>query len=232
MPPKPLIYIAIVLVVLSWIPLALITKARVQRSTEPRVHFFQDMDIQPKIKSQAANPLFADGRGMRPQVSGTVARGRLNEDPHFATGKTQRDGEEIWAEGYPAGIEISEAFIRRGQQRFDIFCATCHGLTGEGNGPIAQRVDELQQANEVETGQWGWIPPTSLHADSVRERENGHLFNTISNGIRTMPSYGSQIPVEDRWAVIAYVRTLQLSRSASLQDVPAEQRDQINEPGD
>ncbi|MFG0251509.1 MAG: c-type cytochrome [Phycisphaerales bacterium JB038] len=226
MPPKPVIYIGIVLVVLSWIPLAIITKARLQRSTEPRVHFFQDMDIQPKVKTQTANPLFADGRGMRPPVEGTVARGRFSEDQHFAEGKAQRDGEEIWADGYPAGIDITEEFLRRGQQRFDIFCATCHGLTGEGNGPIAQRADEL------EAGKWGWIPPTSMHAESVLERENGHLFNTISNGIRTMPAYGSQIPVEDRWAIVAYIRALQLSRSATVQDVPADQRDQINEPGD
>ncbi len=226
MPPKILIYLLLILVVVSWVPLALVARARVKPSSEPRVHFFQDMDVQPKVKAQAYSPIFADGRGMRPRLAGTVARGDLREDAHYYTGKTLVAGDEVWADGYPAQIEITEAFVRRGRQRFDIFCATCHGYTGEGNGMIAQRADKL------EAGKWGWIPPTSLFAQSVLDRENGHLFNTITNGIRTMPAYATQIPVEDRWAIVAYVRALQLSRHADLDDVPAAQRDQITESGD
>jgi mono/diheme cytochrome c family protein len=226
MPPRFLIYIFIVLVLLSWIPLALIARARVKPSPVPRFHFFQDMDVQPKVQAQSFSPIFADGRGMRPRIEGTVARGELYEDSHYATGKVMADGAEQWAQGYPAEVEVTEAFIRRGKDRYDIFCATCHGHTGAGDGPIAQRADKL------EAGKWGWIPPTSLHAESVVERENGHIYNTIANGIRTMPSYGGQIPVDDRWAIVAYVRALQLSRSAAIEDVPAELRDQITESGE
>lgn len=93
-----------------------------------------------------------------------------------------------------------------------MFCAPCHGLSGYGNGPVAIRAEELEQGT--------WTPPASFHTELVRERPAGHIFNTISNGIRNMPAYGPQIPVEDRWAIVAYVRALQRSRDAKISDLP------------
>jgi mono/diheme cytochrome c family protein len=219
--PKIFVYIAIIAVVASWIPLALVARARAAKSSVPRVHFFQDMDTQPKIKAQASNAIFADRRGMRPRNEGTIAYGSLREDDHFYRGRVIVDGEEQWATTYPDRIEITEAFVRRGQERFNIFCATCHGMAGEGQGPISQRADRL------DAGKWGWVPPTSLHDQSVRDREPGHLFNTITNGIRNMAAYGPQITPEDRWAIVSYIRALQFSRTAPLEVVPAERRDAL-----
>lgn len=104
----------------------------------------------------------------------------------------------------------------RGQQRYNIYCATCHGLSGEGNGLIALRAQQLEQPT--------WVPPTSLHTEYVRQQPVGKLFHVITHGVRKMPAYGSQIPPEDRWAIVLYVRALQRSRAASLQDVPEDVR--------
>ena len=98
-------------------------------------------------------------------------------------------------------------------------CAVCHGTAGFGDGMVAKRADELAQL-----GKANWTPPTSLHEDVVRLRPDGHLFNTITNGIRNMPAYGSQIAVEDRWAIVAYVRALQRSQNARVEDVPEDLR--------
>lgn len=211
--PRWIVYVALVAVVVSWLPLALIARARAVRSGETRVHIFQDMDVQPKLRPQALAPIFADHRGMRPVVPGTVARGDLREDDHLYQGKV--NGE--WATTFP--MPVTEAVVRRGQERFNIFCSTCHGLGGAGNGPTHQRAVKLQEP--------AWVPPTSLLSDTVVQRQHGHLFNTITNGIRNMAAYGTQIPVEDRWAIVAYIRALQLSRNADLSDVPADQRDAL-----
>lgn len=205
----------ITLTVLSLIPLALIYYARSVRSPEPRVSVIPDMDNQPKYRTQAANPLFADQRAMRPPVEGTVARGMLAASDQLNLGIT--DG--AWASGFPAEIEFSAALLERGQERFDIFCATCHGLDGYGNGMVSQRAEELAEGT--------WIAPLSYHTPTVRERPVGHLYNTITNGIRSMPAYGTQISVKDRWAIVAYVRALQLSQFATLDDVPAAQRESL-----
>jgi len=212
--PRWLISIVVILVALSWIPIALALRARTTKSTEPRYHFVQDMDNQPKVKTQSRLMLFADQRGMRPPVPGTVARGSVIDDPAFELGKTE-DGD--WIDAIP--VEVSMALLERGRQRFDIYCSPCHGLAGYGDGMVAKRADQLQEGT--------WTPPTSFHTDLVRTRPDGHLFNTISNGIRNMPSYGSQIPVDDRWAIVAYVRALQKSQNATIDDVPADLRAQL-----
>jgi len=106
--------------------------------------------------------------------------------------------------------------MRRGRERYDIYCAPCHGLDGAGEGIVSVRALDLQEGT--------WTPPTSYHTKLIRERPAGHLFNTITNGIRNMPAYGDLIEEEDRWAIVAYMRALQLSRNAGIEDVPEERR--------
>lgn len=211
--PRWIVYTAVIAVVASWLPMALIVRARAVRSDQPRIAIIQDMDNQPRYNTQAATGLFADGRAMRPEIPGTVARGRLFENDHLYRGKVGED----WAVEFP--MPITEPIVRRGQERFEIFCAPCHGLNGAGTGPIHQRA--------VKLGEPKWVPPTSLVSEQVRERPVGHLFNTITHGIRNMAAYGPQIAPEDRWAIVAYIRALQLSRNASIEDVPPDQRDRL-----
>jgi mono/diheme cytochrome c family protein len=211
--PRWLIWTAAVAVVLSWIPLALIARARVVTSPRPRIHIIPDMDNQQRFKAQQANPMFADGRAMRPPVEGAVARDGLAADDALYRGR-QGDG---WVERSP--VQVSMSLLERGRDRYDVFCAPCHGLAGLGDGIVAKRAEALQEGT--------WTPPSSFHTDLVRGRPDGHLFNTITNGIRNMPAYGPQIPVHDRWAVVAYVRALQRSQNATLDDVPADTREQL-----
>ena len=208
--PRWLVYTLLVLVVLSWVPLVLIARARVTTTTSPRIHLIQDMDNQDKLKPQSRNMVFADRRAMRPPVAGTVARGMAATDDALVRGLSGDD----WVETLP--LPVTMALLERGRERYDIFCAPCHGLTGAGDGMISRRADALQEGT--------WTPPTSFHTELIRSRPDGHLFNTISNGIRNMPSYGSQMPVADRWAVVAYLRALQRSQNATVDDVPAELR--------
>lgn len=211
--PRPVIYVILVGVALSWLPLVFFARARVSKSDQPRVHAIQDMDSQARLRPQAVSSVFADRRAMRPQIPGTVARGQLDEDDDYCRGRKGDD----WATEFP--VEITAQVVQRGRERFDIFCATCHGMDGSGNGPVHQRAVELREPK--------WIPPTSMHLEEIRDRPVGHLFNTITHGIRNMPGYGSQIPIEDRWAIVAYVRALQLGRGADVKDVPADQRDAL-----
>ena len=208
--PRSVTLSLIVLGALSLLPFACIYKSRATLSSRPRIHLISDMDNQPRFKSQQENPLFADGRAMRPPVAGTVARGSLMEDDRLALGMA--DGK--WTTTFP--MPLSETLLRRGHQRFDVYCSPCHGLAGYGDGLVAKRADRLQEGT--------WVPPSSLHDETVRARDVGHLFNTITNGIRTMPAYGSQIPVVDRWAIVAYVRALQRSQHGSMADVPPDLR--------
>ena len=224
-PPFWMIAILIVLVVHSWIPLVLIARARTTKTTQPRVHLIQDMDAQPRYGPQASSKIFADGRSMRQPVSGTVAQGELHEDDHYSRGyATSKNAETgLWDvkyfEGFPKQVQVDEKLLLRGQQRFNIYCAVCHGKAGYGDGPVAQRALELQEPK--------WVPPSSLHLDVVRARQEGHLFNTITNGIRNMSGYGQQISIEDRWAIVSYLRALQLSQNAPLDAVPADKRGSI-----
>jgi mono/diheme cytochrome c family protein len=204
-----------VLAVVSLIPLAMLYYARSSLTPAHRTSIIPDMDNQPKYRAQAANPLFTDQRAMRPPVAGTVARGMLADDSHLNLGVVG----EHWATDFPAELEIDAPFLLRGQERYNVFCAPCHGLDGYGNGMISQRAGQLAER--------AWIAPLSYHTPTVRERPVGHLYNTISNGIRTMPAYSTQVPVKDRWAIVAYLRALQLSQYAGLEDIPAEQREAL-----
>ncbi len=198
----------ILLACLALIPPLLILHARVSTSGTPRVHLIPDMDNQEKFKAQSRNDLFMDRRAMRPQVAGTIARGELNEDTHFQRGLVN----SRWAENFP--IPVTLDLVKRGQDRYGIYCAACHGLAGYGDGPVAVRADRLQLQ-----GKAVWVPPTSYHEGDPPTRPVGHLFNSILSGIRTMPAYGDQIPPADRWAIVAYVKALMKSQAAQLKDV-------------
>ncbi|MGQ0720913.1 MAG: c-type cytochrome [Candidatus Eiseniibacteriota bacterium] len=211
--PRWMIPTLVVLAAASIVPAALIARARATHQATPRINIIPDMDYQPKYLPQTANAMFADGRAAREFPKGTVARGALLEDEHLQRGLVGGD----WATSFP--MTVTDSLMSRGRQRFEIYCAPCHGLDGAGQGLVARRADQLMQMGAAQ-----WTPPLSVHDDVVRQRPVGHLFNTISYGIRTMPAYGPQISVADRWAIVAYVRALQRSSRASVADVPAEDR--------
>ena len=214
--PRWIRIVGLLAVSLALVPVACIARARTNRSPLPRVHVIRHMDSQGSYRDQEVNPLFADRREERPHVPGTVARGRLEEDERFFRG--MEGG--VFTTGIP--VRLTMASLRRGQQRFEIYCAPCHGLSGYGDGMVSRRADRLQEGT--------WVPPTSLHDPTVIGRPDGHLYNTIANGIRNMPSYGSQIGHEDRWLIVAYVRALQRSQRAGLPDVPPELQGRIAAP--
>jgi len=227
--PRPLIYLVLTLIVLAMIPPALIMRARTARTEARRVHIIQDMDNQAKVKPQQVGPLgpdgrsiFADGRGMRPPVTGAVARGEAGVDDHYTRGVIA----EGWAVSFPPQTPVTLDFVRRGRERFDIYCAPCHGAAGYGDGVIHQRAMKLVANPAIGNGTV-WVQPKSLHDPDIRTQPVGQLYNTVTNGIRNMAAYGAQIPIDDRWAIIAYVRALQRSQNAAPGDVPAAQRQSL-----
>ena len=161
------------------------------------------MHDQPKLKPLARSDFFADERASRPQVEGTIARGQLRDDSPFYTGKV--DGQ--LTDELP--VPLTPELLATGRTRFDTFCAPCHGRTGEGNGMVVER---------------GFKKPNSFHTERIRQMPIGHFFDAMTNGFGAMADYRAQVPVADRWAVAAYVRALQLSRNARLEDVPVERR--------
>lgn len=255
-PPKPpklpsiprwVLYVLVIGVVASWIPLALIALSRSMPSSKPRVHVFMDMDNQPKYKAQATHPLYVDGRAMREPVEGTVARGEARTDDHYWRGYrtdenlepvqvtvTDAQGNQIeqpdWFDSLPEEIELDEELLRRGQERFNIYCAVCHGEAGYGDGPVQRRVNELNEQYGAGTVTPSWVQPRDLHSDRVRDMADGAIYNTITNGVGTMYGYASQIPVEDRWAIVAYIRALQLSQNAPADRLPPGLRQSLSEP--
>ena len=229
--PRPMPSVAGNVVCLLLIPPAVIARIRATNSPGRPVHIFWDMDMQSRFNPQSANPLFEDGRAMRPIVLGTVAQGEANLDPHLMEGAIRKaDGTVGWADGLPKGLVADEAFLRRGQERFNIYCALCHGYAGFGDGIVNKRAMALMNlATGVPDGT-AWVVAKSLHDETVRPQPIGQIFHSLSYGIRTMAGYSSQISIEDRWAIAAYVKALQLSQNASLQDVPSDRRDAIG-PG-
>jgi mono/diheme cytochrome c family protein len=215
-PPRLFFELGIITVLLALLPLFWIARGRVTQSPLPRMHVVPDMDNAISYKRQEANPLFADGRAMRAPVEGTVARGRLMDDEHYYTGIV----DNTWASSFPEAVTLDRAFLDRGRERYEIYCTPCHGVSGYGNGPVARRADALLQAT--------WVPPSSMHDDLVRSRTPGHLFNSITQGVRTMPAYGSAVPVDDRWAIVGYIRALQRSQHATIDDVPEGSRVELD----
>jgi len=202
------------------LPLAVTGRARVMTTTDPRIQIMQDMGKQPKYREQMSNDLFADDRAMRPRVEGTVPRGQLEADDHFYRGFVHdpATGKVVFDTAFPSSVEINDRLLQRGRQRFNIYCYVCHGLDGSGHGPVNERVNLLRNNNVTDIA---WTAPAILTDDRIRNQANGQLFNTITNGIRAMPSYGSQIPPGDRWAIVAYVRALQLSHAAPASALPS-----------
>jgi len=218
--PKATAWVALVAAVLATVPPLLIARARLVKSATPRYDIFSDMNFQEKYKMQAASTLFADGRAMRPQVPGTVRQGGLDADDHLYRGKT---GDQ-WATTFP--MPPSREMMERGQERFNIYCTNCHGFLGEGDGMTSRRGQKRASAMPPPPGE-KWVKPVSLQSLGVREQPVGQIFNTITNGIRNMPSYAAQIPPEDRWAIILYLRALERSQNATIQDVPEDRRSQL-----
>jgi mono/diheme cytochrome c family protein len=194
------------------IPFAIAAKARNSTSSEPHIHIFPDMDFQPKYKPDTACDQFSDLRCNRGEIPGTVARGALKADDTLYRGL--ENGQ--WTLGFPRQLEITEAFVRRGQSRFNIYCTPCHGYDGRGTGAVPQRLASVGAS---------WIARNLVDPMATPARmPNGQLFNTISNGFNTMMGYAQQIPPEDRWAIVSYVRALQRANNAMLEDVRPEKR--------
>jgi len=221
-PPFWMVAIALVGIVFTWLPLAVIARARFARMSEPRILIPQDMGVQPKYSAQQTNFLFADHRAMRPGIDGTVPFGKIEDDDRYFKGfvRTSPDTRPTsvdFDKSLPQQVKITAQLLDRGQHRFNIYCYVCHGLDGSGNGPVTQRVGVLRGNNVLDLA---WTQPATFTDDRLRKQTDGQIFNTITNGIRAMPSYGSQIPVEDRWAIVAYVRALQYSQQAPSSVVP------------
>ena len=283
---------ALLLVLAGLIPAAIVLNMRASYSDLPRWHVFFDMDFQPKKKPQQTTTIFADGRSMRPQVPGTIAKGQLEEQDPFYLGHdplkmsladyrravfvsaTDQDppAEEkpadekpvepgatapvaptpaastpaastpaastpavqgapaapaagdggqapkyAWLEKLP--IEVTEDHMNLGKVKYETYCAACHGYSGFGDGLVAKRAASLLQDT--------WTPPTSLHADRVQKQPVGQIFHTISKGQGKMASYASSLSAKERWAVVLYVKALQRSRNANIDDVPVEQRSSL-----
>jgi hypothetical protein len=176
-------------------------------SRRPPIEVFPDMDRQPKLRPQTPNSFFADGKSSRPPIAGTIAWGDDHyQDTPVNTGRVS--GTTNFVEVLP--VDVNLQLLDRGQQRFNINCSPCHGAQGDGNG-ITKKI-----------GAMGVV--ANLHDKRIVELPDGEIFNTITYGKNLMGGYGANVTVEDRWAIVAYLRALQLSRLGSLDDVPEQLR--------
>ena len=166
----------------------------------------QDMANQPKNRPESPSDFFADGRSVRPLIENTVARGSIDDDVY----NVPKD-----FAGFPPALKVDEKLLQRGEDRYKIFCTPCHGLQGNGEGMIAMR---------------GMKHPPSYHDERLRKEPNGYFYDVMTNGFGAMYSYSERITPSDRWAIIAYIRALQLSRNAKAADLPAELRQKLDQP--
>ena len=166
----------------------------------------RDMQDQPRFRPFRTTSFFSDGRSARPLVAGTVARGHLEDDDLLYTGKVAGKPAEVFP------FPITEQILARGRERYDIFCAPCHGRVGDGDGTVVER---------------GMRRPISFHAERLKNAAPGYFFDAITNGFGAMFDLSERIPAEDRWAIVAYVRALQRSQSASLADAPPAEREKL-----
>jgi mono/diheme cytochrome c family protein len=166
----------------------------------------QKMAVQPRYDPLEPSDFFADHMAARPRIAGTVARGEVAIAGPAATGKI--NGVDL--DGYP--FPVTAAVMNRGQERFNIYCSPCHGRLGDGNGMIPSR---------------GYRRPPSYHTDALRNAKTGHFFDVMTNGFGAMPSYAPQVSVQDRWAIIAYIRALQLAHNATVNELTAEERGKL-----
>jgi hypothetical protein len=165
----------------------------------------QDMAHQPKARPLAPSEFFTDGRSERPLIENTIARGSLADDTLFVPKDSN---------SFP--LPLSLQLLERGEERYKIFCTPCHGLQGDGNGLVSMR---------------GMKHPPSFHQDRLRQEPNGYIYDVISNGFGSMFGYAAQVPPRDRWAIIAYLRALQLSRNAHVADLPSDVREKLSAGG-
>ena len=183
-------------------------------SRQTPVHLNPNMDNVTRIEAQEPSAFWDDGRGMRPQVEGTVAHGSVVNDPHMSEGRIGRE----WATTLPAELALApngqptRELLLRGQERFEIYCAPCHGDAGlQNGGAVPIRAAQLGTAWEV----------PSLHGDRQRDYAIGELYHVISDGYATMPGYRAQVPTDDRWAIATYVRALQVAHEMPIETIPA-----------
>ena len=169
----------------------------------------QDMHNQPKAIPLRESMFFKDGSSARPLVEGTVARGTLQDDAAFFTGKSGA----VVLDALP--FALTAEVLDRGEQRFNIYCTPCHGMAGAGDGMIVRR---------------GYRQPPSYHTDRLRTAPIGHFYDVMTNGFGAMPDYRAQIVPRDRWAIAAYVRALQLSQHAPAAALPEEERQKLSKP--
>jgi mono/diheme cytochrome c family protein len=169
----------------------------------------QDMVVQPKFKPYQESAFFADGQSSRPLEPGTIAQGEVL-DPVYSTGKSG----DLLVDTIPTKLDL--ALLERGRERFNIYCSPCHSRSGDGRGMIVQR---------------GFPPPPSFHEQRLLDAPAGHYFHVITHGYGAMYSYASRIPIDDRWAIVAYIRALQLSQHATPDDVPATERTRLEKGG-
>jgi len=167
------------------------------------------MHNQPKYRPLRASNFFTDGSSARPHVEGTIARGTLQEDEAFFTGKV---GTTLVTE---MPFPIDETVLNRGEQRYNIFCAPCHDATGGGKGIVVQR---------------GYRQPTTFHIDRLRQAPPGHHFDVMTNGLGAMPDYRAQISPRDRWAIVAYIKALQLSQHTPAAEIPGGDPTKLTSP--
>ena len=186
---------------------ACVTRALIVLLALATVACRRDMQDQPKYIPLRPSDFFADGRSARPLPEGTVARGQLRADKVFFTGKSG----DVYVDKLP--FPVTRQVLERGQERFNIYCSPCHGRLGNGLGMIVQR---------------GLKRPPSYHIDRLRQVPIGYFYDVISNGFGAMADYAAQVAPRDRWAIAAYIRVLQFSQQASLQDVPPEHRQELN----
>jgi len=169
--------------------------------------FRRAMYDQPRYEPLEASKTFANGQSAREPVAGTVARGTLREDRHYYTGM---EGDSVFTANFP--FEVTMEVLERGRERFNIYCSPCHDRLGTGRGMVVRR---------------GYKQPTSYHDDRLRRQPAGYFFDIITNGFATMPSYARQIPVQDRWAIVAYIRALQLSQYARVSELPGAMQQRV-----
>ncbi len=177
-------------------------------SDKPAIHLNPNMDDQERYDALEKSPFFADGRVNRMPVEGTIARGDYYEDDAYALGKDSRGN---FINLIP--VKVTGTLMKRGQERYNIFCAPCHSRTGNGKGIVVKR---------------GFLPPPSFHQENVVNFKDGYIFDVISNGVRNMPAYRKQIPIADRWAIVGYVRALQRTQNATLNDIPKDKLNELN----
>jgi hypothetical protein len=195
------------LMALTAVSVLMLTACAGMTSRKPPIEVFDDMDRQPKYKPQQASGFFGDARTSRVPVPGSIARGQLREDDGYHTGIVNN----MYIGKNP--LPITREVLLRGQQRYNIYCSPCHDRAGEGKGIVAIRTPSWQ--------------PTNLQEDRQKQMADGEIFSIITQGRRSMPAYRFQVPVDDRWAIVSYVRALQRTTNAKLEDIPQELRESL-----